>query len=99
MDLQEIVANACEAENAFALSESDWQNARALHELVADKDVQLRQFPEDILGKAKSLSSDILDRFVSGDKLALDILISYRAALQNAREWANVSRKPFMSNR
>ncbi len=98
-DLQKIVTNACAAENAFALSESDWQNSRYLNELTSNKNVKLRQFPTDILDQAKALSSGILDGFVTGDKLASDILISYRAALKNARQWANVSRKPFMSSR
>lgn len=98
-DLQAIVANACEAENAFALSESDWQNARSLNELTADKGVQLRQFPAEILDKAKEVSTGVIENFVSGDQLASAILVSYRAALQNSREWANVSRKPFMASR
>ncbi len=98
-DLQAIVTNACAAENAFALSESDWQNSRYLNQLVNDKNVKLRQFSTDILDKAKILSSEIIDNVVAGDELATNILTSYRTALQNSRQWANVSSKPFISSR
>ena len=98
-DLQEIVRNACEAENAFALSESDWQNALALENLAHEKSVKLRQFPEEVLQKAKNLTTGIMDDFVEGDVLASKILSSYRVALSHSREWANVSRKPFMAAR
>lgn len=98
-DLQEIIRNACEAENAFALSESDWQNALALENLANEKSVKLRQFPDEILQKAKGLTTGIMDGFVEDDILASKILASYRTALSHSREWANVSRKPFMAAR
>lgn len=98
-DLQSIVQNACEAENAYALSESDWENARALASLIDDNKAQVREFPPDILAKAKSLTPGILDKFVWGDPLAEEILSSYRQAMALSKTWAKVGRQAFLTAR
>lgn len=98
-DLQAIVQNACEAENAYALSESDWENARALANLTEEKKAQVREFPSDIMAKAKSLTPGILDKFVWGDPLAEEILSSYRQAIALSETWAKVGRQAFLNAR
>jgi TRAP-type mannitol/chloroaromatic compound transport system substrate-binding protein len=98
-DLQSIVRNACEAENAYALSESDWENARALASLIGEKKAQIREFPTDIMAKAKSLAPGILDQFVSEDPVAKEILASYRQAMTLSETWAKVGRQAFLTAR
>lgn len=98
-NLQSIVQNACEAENAYALSESDWENARALASLIDDEKAQIRKFPADIMAKAKSLAPGILDKFVLGDPLAEEILVSYRQAMTLSETWAKVGRQAFLTAR
>ncbi|WP_420547678.1 TRAP transporter substrate-binding protein [Curvivirga sp.] len=94
-DLQAIVTSACEAENSFALAESDWENAIALRNLTEKHGVKLRQFPEEVMIKAREASQNITDEFAAGDPMASKVMESYRNALANADDWAKVSRTPF----
>ncbi len=98
-DLKAVVANACQSENAFGLSESDWENARALDDLIENKNVKVRQFPADLLERARELTPELIDNFVSGDAMAEEILASYRTALSLSKSWSRVSRQPFFAAR
>ncbi|MCF8466536.1 MAG: TRAP transporter substrate-binding protein DctP [Sneathiella sp.] len=98
-DLKAVVENACQAENAFGLSESDWENARALDDLITNKKVDVREFPADVIAAAKSLTPALLDDFVKGDAIAEEILTAYRKALGLAASWSRVSRQAFLNAR
>jgi TRAP-type mannitol/chloroaromatic compound transport system substrate-binding protein len=62
-DLQQIVANACIAENAFALAETEWHNAAALAHLVTQHGVKVRAFPPDVLDAVRTKAVDLLAEF------------------------------------
>jgi len=98
-DLKSIVENACAAENAFALSESDWENARALEELVSSSKAKLREFPEDVIATAREITPGILEKFVRGDPMAEEILASYGNALELSQGWSEVGRQAFLNAR
>lgn len=98
-DLKAVVANACQAENAIGLSEAEWENARALADLVTNRKVEVREFPADLLQKAKVLTPALIDGFVAGDTLAEEILTSYRAALSLSQGWSRVGRDAYFNAR
>ncbi|MBO0332809.1 TRAP transporter substrate-binding protein [Sneathiella sp. CAU 1612] len=98
-DLKAVVANACQSENAIGLSESDWENGRALDDLVQNKKVNLREFPKDLLARARELTPGLLDKFVAGDPMAEEVLSSYRTALALSESWSRVSRQAFFAAR
>ncbi|MCR9212912.1 MAG: TRAP transporter substrate-binding protein [Proteobacteria bacterium] len=98
-DLQAVVQNACAAENAFGLSESDWENTRALADLVSTKKAIIKEFPADVIAKAKSLTPDIMDKFVWGDPAAEKILSEYRKAVKLSESWSRVGRQAFLTAR
>ena len=98
-DLKAIVANACAAENAFGLSEADWENARALRELAANEAVKIREFPADLLKRAAEIAPDLIRGFVTGDPHAEDILASYEQARTLSRGWSKVGRQAFFAAR
>lgn len=95
-DLKAVVENAVQAENSFALAESDWENARALQRLSQDYGVKLRQFPEDVLAEARRLAPQALDDRMEGDELGQRILASYREAIDLCRDWGRVGRQAFL---
>lgn len=98
-DLQQIVANACEAEHAYALAEAQVENARALTQLTEKHQVQLRQFPDEIMDKARKISRDVIEDYFTGDAMGMKILTSYNQALQNATDWGAVSQAAFLKAR
>ena len=90
-DLQTVVENACAAEAAFALAESEWHNARALAALVQDHGVELRAFPDDLLRTARAAALDLLADMSTAEDITGKIARAYRAELDLARRWAGVS--------
>ena len=59
-DLKAIVAHACAVEANFALAEMERLNTEALAALTGQHRVQLRAFPQDLIGAARGISTDVL---------------------------------------
>src|SRR3954462_394869 len=65
-----IVAHACAAEAAFALSEMERLNAEALAALIERHGVQLRSFPRDVVDAARKVSAEVLADLASRSEVA-----------------------------
>ncbi len=91
-DLKEVVATACEAENARGLAEADWQNARTLETIEAEHGVTLRRFGDDILAAAGRAAVEVLAEVGASDPLAGRIHSSYLTARDRALAWGRVAR-------
>ncbi len=98
-DLQEIVKQACAAENIRALGESEWQNAARLKVLVEEKDVQLRDYPEEILDAARAATIETMDELAARDALTGEAVASYRAASKPLDAWSGTSIQKFLAAR
>ena len=98
-DLQQIVINACVAENAYALAEGQTRNAEALVALIERHGVQVRAFPDDVQAAAAQAAQDVLRSFASGNDLSRRIYESYTTSRSRAMAYANVSLKAFLSAR
>lgn len=97
-ELKAIVENACRAENAFALAESERANAAALEALVEEHGVELRRFPDDIVERAREHAKEVLARF---DRPGIEgrIYRSYTAMLDGLGGWPRVSVAGFLEAR
>ncbi|ANO52844.1 TRAP transporter substrate-binding protein [Woeseia oceani] len=69
-DLQEIVSTTCQAINLDIQSEYMYGNAQALHELMQQPDVEVRELPEDVLDLLAKHSSDVANELVARDPWA-----------------------------
>jgi TRAP-type mannitol/chloroaromatic compound transport system substrate-binding protein len=98
-DLQAAVAQACAAENAFALAEADWMNGAALSVLTDQHGVQLRRYPQDVLAAAREAAISVLDEVAADDPIFAEVLASYRAAQTRLADWARVGTLPFLEAR
>lgn len=90
-DLQAIVENACAAEHAYALAETQWHNAEALEVLVQQHGVEVLAFPDDFLAAARETTVAVLAEFAEKDDLSRRIYQSYEAARQRAVGWSRIS--------
>jgi TRAP-type mannitol/chloroaromatic compound transport system substrate-binding protein len=90
-ELRAVVRNACVAENAFALAETEWHNAESLKVLIREHQVKVRPFPDDILRAARSTTEQVLAEFASVDDLGRRIHRSYESARQKAIDWSRIS--------
>lgn len=98
-DLQAIVLEACQAENARSLAESDWENAGSLQALQEEDGVTVKFYPQDVLAALKSTSVEVLEEFAAKDDLSGRIHESYSAALKRLAPWSNVSLRHFLAAR
>jgi len=98
-DLKEIVECACSAENIFSLAEAEWNNAESLKNLTEKQEVQIRQYPVEILEAAKKSTVEVMQELASRDALTAEIVNSYQGAAQHLDPWSRISIKAFLSAR
>ncbi len=98
-DLEAVVAEACRAENAFALAESERMNAEALRSLVEDHGVQLREFPAEITDALRAEAPRVLAQFADQGGLEKRIHDSYVTMLDLLRPWSRQSMAAYLTAR
>jgi TRAP-type mannitol/chloroaromatic compound transport system substrate-binding protein len=86
-----IVAHACAAEAAFALSEFERMNAEALEVLVSKNGVKLFAFPADVVRAARPHADAILSAVARGSDIAKRIHESYVGFRARNSLWSKVS--------
>lgn len=91
-ELQQLVAQACAAENLRGQAEADWHNAVTLLQMRREGKVALRRFPEDVLQAARTASEEVLSELAGTSEIAGRIYQSYEAAQEAALAWGRVSR-------
>ena len=90
-DLQRIVESACAVANQDMLAEYTAKNNAALHTLVHKHKVNLKQFPQDVLKRLKSLSDDVVTEIAAKDKMGKKVYESFKKFRDQARAWHDVS--------
>lgn len=88
---QAIIKAACARANDTSLGEFTFQNAAYLKLLKEQHGVSVRNFPPDLLKRAREASRDILSKAGSGDALSRKIYASFEAVLKTSGAWAAVS--------
>lgn len=99
IDLQSIVKNACKIVNQDMLAEYTARNNAALNTLVNKQKVQLRQFPDDVLKKIKTLSDEVVAEVAAKDKMTGKVYESFKKFRDQAVDWHAVSEQAYMKAR
>lgn len=92
---QEIIRNACAAENASTTHEYNYKNASALNTLVKRHNVKVRSFTPDIMQALKNTSDKVLAEAAAKDRFTAKVLASFKASLANSMEWGARSEEPY----
>lgn len=98
-DMRAAIEAACRAENIYALAETEWQNAAALEDLTANRGVELRQWPTDVVAAAKDAAQEVLRQFASGSDIEQRILASFEQMRARAEDWSAISSSAFLAAR
>ena len=96
---QQIIKNACDAENMAGLAEFNARNGGALDELRDKHGVQLHKFSDTILNQLGEASADVMgDVAKEGDivKRVYDSFVKFR---QNQVAWMKYSQQGYMNAR
>ena len=98
-DLQAIVETACQAITTDMVAEYTHGNALALKQLSQDPNVELRQFPKEVLDLLEGITREVVAEMSEGDELTKRIEDSYYAFLEVSREAQRVTEQAYLESR
>lgn len=98
-DLQKIVEVAARAVNQDMLDEYNARNNNALQTLITKHNVQLKQFPKDVMQALKGHTEQVLTEQAANDETFAKVWKSYSEFLTNAKQYSNLTLKEYYENR
>lgn len=98
-DVRAAIEAACRAENIYALAETEWQNAAALEDLVANRGVTLRQWPDEVVSAAKAAAREVMGAFAEGSDIERRIYASFQTMAERSVKWSGISAEAFLQAR
>jgi TRAP-type mannitol/chloroaromatic compound transport system substrate-binding protein len=90
-DLQEIIVTAAVRSNMFMLSEFEAKNNEYLQKLINEHNVQLKEFPKDVIKQLRVYSDEVLAEVVASDPMSKKVYESFQGFQKNVRAWGNIS--------
>ena len=98
-DLQAIVETTCQAITTDMTADYMYNNAIALQQLMADPDVEVRRFPDDVLALLESITQELVDEMSAGDPLTAKIQASYYGFLEKSIQNQRISEQAYLNTR
>ncbi len=92
-DLQEIVRTATHRANIWMLSEFEAKNNFYLDKLLREENVQLRQFPHEILQTLKKAGREVIEEMTANDPSAKKVYSQVQAFKAKMKAWNKVSER------
>jgi TRAP-type mannitol/chloroaromatic compound transport system substrate-binding protein len=97
-DLKAILDGAAAKITQIMLAEFDMENARALIELKADKNLEITPFPDAVLDTFRETAKQVLEEEADKDPMARKIHDDYKAFMAQWKEWSDVTEKVYYSS-
>ncbi len=94
-DLQAIVDAAIQKANLWMLSEFEAKNNGALQELITKHNVQLKQFPDEVLKSLKKLALEVLDEVAESDPMSRKVYDHFLKFRDNIYAWNKVTEERY----
>ena len=98
-DLQAVVELAAMAANQNMLSDFTANNQRALDALKNEHQVQIRQFPQEVLEEFKVYADEVLLELSQHSDLSNEIYQSYQNFANQTKSWLNISEMAYLQAR
>lgn len=98
-DLQKIVEVAARAVNQNMLDEYNARNNAALQVLIKEHNVNVKQFPREVMIALKGYSDDVIAEQIAADAMFAKVWASYSEFLENARQYNDLTLKAYYENR
>ena len=94
-DLQAILKQAALSVNHWVLSHFEYENARYMEKILAERKVEVVQWPSEVLDFLKERSREVLEEEAQKDALSRKVYDSYTEFLSSARKWSRYSEKSY----
>jgi TRAP-type mannitol/chloroaromatic compound transport system substrate-binding protein len=98
-DLKAIVELAAQAINLDMQAEYNYGNAMALQQLMNDPGVEIRPFPDDVLGLLQKLSMEVIDELSAEDEWSARIQKSFFDFMKVSAENQRISEQAYLNAR
>ncbi|NIR51101.1 TRAP transporter substrate-binding protein [candidate division KSB1 bacterium] len=96
-DLQAIVRTAAARANVWMLSEFEAKNHTYLQKIMAEDDVEVRKFPDEILTALKGYAQEVIEEVTAKDPQSKKVYESFDKFRRNVTRWAEISEKVYYS--
>lgn len=90
-DLQKMVQVAARANSEWIYAEMEFHNQEALQTLKQQKNVEVLEFPEDVLGELKAMTKVTLDEEAGKSADFKRVYDAYQSFMQSYAEWSQMS--------
>ena len=94
-DLQQIIRTASYRVNHWMLSEFEAKNAIYLDKLIREENVDVREYPKEVLTQLKSITKQVMADVAKQDAFSTKVYNSYQDFMKKASIWAKSSEKIF----
>ncbi|MEM7083417.1 MAG: TRAP transporter substrate-binding protein [Pseudomonadota bacterium] len=98
-DLKQIVQLACDSATLRMHAEYTRNNPRALRTLINEHNVELREFPRDVLKRLQAISNEVLQELSNSDADFNEIYASYSAFFGEVQPFHEVSELSYYNAR
>jgi TRAP-type mannitol/chloroaromatic compound transport system substrate-binding protein len=98
-DLRMVVELACATLNDQMTAEFSARNADQLAVLEQDGNVEIREFPPEVLKQLRVWTDELVNELVAADPQAAKIYASFDAYRQKAKRWSAISEQAFFNTR
>jgi len=97
-DLQAIMQTAALRINHWMLSEFETQNSFYLAKLIKEENVDIRQYPEDVITELRGYTEEIISELTAKDSFTKKVYDSYNDFRQKSVDWSKLTEKIFYNN-
>lgn len=87
-ELQQVIEEACRAENIVGLAESDWYNAEAMEQL-RNEGVSFIAYPQPLLNQMREIATQVVKQATDISDLGRRLHKSYRKAQDISLSWGS----------
>ncbi|MGB5425082.1 MAG: TRAP transporter substrate-binding protein [Desulfobacterales bacterium] len=94
-DLQHMLDAICMENELWVLSQFEARNGAALQELITKHNVELIQFPEEVLNSLRKMSQEVVAEEAQKTPMATKVNASFKAFQKVAGAWGSVSEKAY----
>ena len=94
-DLQHMLDAVCMENELWVLSQFEARNGAALQELITKHNVELIQFPEEVLNTLRKMSLEVVAEEAQKTPMATKVNDSFKAFQKVAGAWGSVSEKAY----
>ena len=94
-DLQAVIRAGVAWQNAWTLAEFEYQNAVYLQKILAEGQVQLREFPTPVLNRFREKTQEVLGEMAEQDAQSRKVLQAYHSFRQQMDPWSDITERAY----